>query len=129
MVTVSATGCSCGRTGYRIKAHGRADDMLIVRGVNVFPAAIKEVVMSFRPRTTGYMKLDIDFAGHSTYEPLKMRVEISGNDVDSAGTLADEVESAIRNGLTVRAIVTLVPEGSIERPGAQKEKLIERTQG
>jgi len=129
VVTVSATGCSCGRTGYRIKAHGRADDMLIVRGVNVFPAAIKEVVMSFRPRTTGYMKLDIDFTGHSTYEPLKLRVEISGNDVDSAGTLADEVESAIRNGLTVRAIVTLVPEGSIERPGAQKEKLIERTQG
>lgn len=128
VVTVSADACSCGRTGYRIKAHGRADDMLIVRGVNVFPAAIKEIVMQFVPRTTGYMKLDIGFAGHSTYDPLDLRVEIAGQDLAAAAAagLADDVMAAVRDRLTVKANVTLVPEGSIERPGAQKEKLIER---
>jgi len=125
VVTVTGTDCSCGRTGYRIKAHGRADDMLIVRGVNVFPAAIKEIVMQFVPETTGYMKLDIDFAGHSTYDPLMMRVEIAGQDIGNR-ELAVRVENAVRDRLTVKTQVTLVPEGAIERPGAQKERLIER---
>lgn len=126
VVTVSSTGCRCGRTGYRIKAHGRADDMLIVRGVNVFPAAIKEVVMQFLPRTTGYLKVDVDFAGHSTYQPLNLRVEVPGSVADAGVGLAGEIEGAVRDALTVKSVVTLVPEGSIERPGTQKEKLLER---
>jgi phenylacetate-CoA ligase len=118
--------CSCGRTGYKIKAHGRADDMLIVRGVNVFPAAIKDVVMQLVPDTTGYLKIDLDFAGHSTYEPLNMRVEISKTSKKSAQDLALLLEGAIRDKLTVKVVVNIVPEGAIERPGAQKEKLLER---
>ncbi len=126
LVTVTATGCDCGRTGYRIKAHGRTDDMLIVRGVNVFPAAIKEVVVGLRPRTTGYLKIDIDFPGHSTYEPLKLRVEVAGGDTEAYPNLAGEIQQAIRSALSVGTAVSLVAEGAIERPGTQKEKLVER---
>lgn len=126
IVTVSSLSCSCGRTGYKIKAHGRADDMLIVRGVNVFPAAIKDVVMQFIPDTTGYLKIDLDFVGHSTYEPLQMRVEISKVSKLVPELLAKGLEAAIRDKLTVRVVVNVVPEGAIERPGAQKEKLLER---
>jgi phenylacetate-CoA ligase len=126
IVTVSDMNCSCGRTGYRIKTHGRADDMLIVRGVNVFPAAIKDVVVQLAPDTTGYLKIDLDFDGHSTYEPLKMRVEQSANSTMDSAALTQRIEDEIRNKLTVRVIVTIVPEGAIERPGAQKEKLLER---
>lgn len=126
VVTVSALNCACGRTGYRIKTHGRADDMLIVRGVNVFPAAIKDVVVQLAPDTTGYLKIDLDFEGHSTYEPLAMRVEQSSSSTTSAESLARQVEESVRDRLTVRVNVTVVPEGAIERPGAQKEKLLER---
>lgn len=126
IVTVTSMDCSCGRTGYKIKAHGRADDMLIVRGVNVFPAAIKDVVMQLVPDTTGYLKIDLDFAGHSTYEPLNMRVEISKTSKKSVQELAQLIEGAIRDKLTVKVVVNIVPEGAIERPGAQKEKLLER---
>lgn len=128
VVTVSAVDCSCGRTGYRIKTHGRADDMLIVRGVNVFPAAIKDVVVQLAPDTTGYLKIDLDFDGHSTYEPLSMRVEQSADSREDPEALARRVEEAVRNQLTVRVNVSVVPEGAIERPGAQKEKLLERVQ-
>jgi phenylacetate-CoA ligase len=126
VVTVSGMGCACGRTGYKIKAHGRADDMLIVRGVNVFPAAIKDVVMQYAPDTTGYLKIDLDFVGHSTYDPLNMRMEQSQASTMSSEALAEVLENAIRDKLTVRVNITVVPEGSIERPGAQKEKLLER---
>jgi phenylacetate-CoA ligase len=126
VVTVSAMDCACGRTGYKIKAHGRADDMLIVRGVNVFPAAIKDVVVQYAPDTTGYLKIDLDFIGHSTYEPLNMRVEQSASSTLSPAELTQTLQNAIRDKLTVRVNITMVPEGEIERPGAQKEKLLER---
>jgi phenylacetate-CoA ligase len=126
IVTVSSTGCACGRTGFKIKAHGRADDMLIVRGVNVFPAAIKEIVMEMIPLTTGFMKIDADFTGHSTYEPLKLRVEESKNRTTGHLDLGKMLEDRIRDKLTVKCQISIVKEGEIERPGAQKEKLIER---
>lgn len=126
IVTVTETGCGCGRTGYKIKTHGRVDDMLIVRGVNVFPAAIKDIVSQFAPDTTGYLKIDLDFEGHSTYEPLTLRVEAAKSSSRDAVELASAIENALRDRLTVRTVVTIVPEGAIERPGAQKEKLLER---
>ena len=46
-VTVKTSPCPCGRTGPRIRCIGRTDDMLIVRGVNVFPSAVREVVSEF----------------------------------------------------------------------------------
>ena len=41
--------CACGRTSPRVRCIGRTDDMLIVRGVNVFPSAVREVVNEFAP--------------------------------------------------------------------------------
>ena len=49
-VEVRMTPCACGRTGPRVRCIGRTDDMLIVRGVNVFPSAVREVVHGFRAR-------------------------------------------------------------------------------
>ena len=48
-VTVTTSPCPCGREGPRIRCVGRTDDMLIVRGVNVFPSAVREVVNTFAP--------------------------------------------------------------------------------
>src|SRR4029079_3317617 len=52
-VRVRSGRCACGREGIRIRCVGRTDDMLIVRGVNVFPSAIREVVGTFAPRVSG----------------------------------------------------------------------------
>src|SRR5215207_53811 len=52
-VLVRTGPCSCGRTSPRVRCIGRTDDMLIVRGVNVFPAAVREVVSAFEPEVTG----------------------------------------------------------------------------
>lgn len=56
-VVVKSSPCPCGRTGMRLRILGRTDDMLIVRGVNVWPSAIKDVVTSMRPHTTGEMRV------------------------------------------------------------------------
>ena len=54
-VVVGTSPCACGRTGPRIRCVGRTDDMLIVRGVNVFPSAIREVVNEFAPHVSGHI--------------------------------------------------------------------------
>ena len=54
-VVVNAKPCSCGRGGIRVRCIGRTDDLLIVRGVNLFPTAVREVVAEFRPRVGGPM--------------------------------------------------------------------------
>lgn len=130
IVQVTATSCDCGRTGYRIKVRGRADDMLIVRGVNVYPAAVKEVVMQLVPRTTGFLRIVVDFEGHATTDPLKLRVEYGRSLSDEElPALTRDLVARIRDLLTVRATVALVPEGSFERPGSRKEVLVERVRG
>jgi glutathione S-transferase len=52
-VRIRMSPCPCGRTGPRVRCVGRTDEMLIVRGVNVFPSAVREVVSSFAPRVSG----------------------------------------------------------------------------
>ena len=52
-VELRTTPCPCGRTGPRVRCIGRTDDMLIVRGVNVFPSAVREVVSAFAPAVSG----------------------------------------------------------------------------
>jgi phenylacetate-CoA ligase len=126
IVTVNASDCRCGRTGYKIITQGRSDDMLIVRGVNVFPSAIKDIIMQFAPETTGFLKIDVDFAGHSTYDPLRLRVEAGSIAAPPRADLIQRLQDTIRDKLTVRTLIEIVEEGAIDRPGAQKEKLIER---
>ena len=52
---VRTSPCPCGRTGPRVRCIGRTDDMLIVRGVNIFPSAVREVVSGFHPTVSGHI--------------------------------------------------------------------------
>jgi phenylacetate-coenzyme A ligase PaaK-like adenylate-forming protein len=74
-ITVFTGPCDCGRTSFRVRCIGRTDDMLIVLGVNVFPSAIKDVIASFRPRTTGDMWILLDKPGPSMQAPLRIQAE------------------------------------------------------
>ena len=57
--------CRCGRTGPRVRCIGRTDDMLIVRGVNVFPSAIREVVSAFAPAVSGHIVVKPETRGRA----------------------------------------------------------------
>jgi phenylacetate-CoA ligase len=117
-------GCPCGRTGPTIRCVGRTDDMLIVRGVNLFPSAVQAVVAESRPRTSGVLRILADFQGHSTQRNLKVLVERgAGKDTAEDANLKDEIERRIRNRLAVKADVEVVPYESFERPGARKVSL------
>ena len=123
-VEVRASPCPCGRTGPRIRCVGRTDDMLIVRGVNVFPAAVREVVSGFAPRVSGHIRVAPARPGVKQEPPLPVRVELArGAPADD--DLADAIRARLRDVLVVSTRVDLVPWGSIER-SAYKATLVER---
>ena len=125
ILQVYTTPCSCGFPGMRFKIMGRADDMLIVKGMNIYPAAIKDAVMTFIPRTTGALRIMLDEPGPLVKPPLKITVEHGpGVGGDAQKRLADDLTGYIKEHLRVNPRITLVPPGSIPREMG-KTKLIE----
>jgi phenylacetate-CoA ligase len=123
-VEVRTSPCACGRTGPRVRCLGRTDDMLIVRGVNVFPSAIREVVSAFAPSVSGHVLVTPRAEGVKQEPPLPVRVELArGAERDEA--LAQAIRERLRDVLVVQTDVDLVPWGSLER-SEYKSTLVER---
>ena len=123
-VRVKTSPCPCGRTGPRVRCVGRTDDMLIVRGVNVFPSAIREVVGAFAPQVSGRILVKPHAEGVKQEPPLPVVVELA-RDATADPLLAQAVRERIRDVLVVQAHVELVPWGSLRR-SEYKSRLVER---
>jgi phenylacetate-CoA ligase len=123
-VRLSVGACSCGRTAPRVRCIGRTDDMLIVRGVNVFPSAVREVVNEFTPDVTGVIMIRPRAAGVRQEPPLPVRVEIAPG-AGSEG-LAERIRARLRDKLVVTTEIELTPAGSLPR-SEYKSKLVEKT--
>lgn len=124
LVRVEGTGrCGCGRTGLRIRCIGRVDDMLIVRGVNVYPSAVLDVVASLAPRTTGEMQIVLDRPGTRQEPPLRVVAEY-GPAADDLDALKTSLEGEMRQRLIVQTVVELVPPGTLTPKGAMKRQLV-----
>ncbi|MGO4670000.1 phenylacetate--CoA ligase family protein [Bosea sp. 2RAB26] len=113
-VVLRTGACSCGRTSPRVRCIGRTDDMLIVRGVNVFPSAIREVVNRFAPAVTGVVSVRPSAKGVKQAPPLKVVVELAEGETASDG-LREKIESDIRATLVVTTTVHLAPAGTLPR--------------
>ena len=122
-VQVRIGACPCGRDGPRVRCIGRTDDMLIVRGVNVFPSAVREVVSAFAPRVSGHILVRPAAPGVKQEPPLPVSVELApGAEADDS--LAEAIRERLRELLVVQARVELVPPGSLER-SEYKSRLVE----
>lgn len=114
-VEVTQTECECGRTGFGIRVFGRTDDMIIVQGVNVYPAAVRDTVAGFSPRTTGIMEIQLyDPPPAGWNPPVHIKVE-HGPQAGDLAQLKQEIEARIREKLIFRANVELVPPDSLPK--------------
>jgi phenylacetate-CoA ligase len=102
---------------------GRSDDMLIIRGVNVFPAQIEELIVGM-PALAPHYVLEVGRAGH--LDTLTVRVELApGAGVtvgDAAAQLAHEVKAFV--GISVEVCVE--PAGTLARSGGKAQRVIDR---
>jgi phenylacetate-CoA ligase len=115
--------CACGRTAPRVRCVGRTDDMLIVRGVNLFPSALREVVGQFAPAVSGVIAIRPRRSGVLQAPPLPVAVELAEGAAAGAG-LAERIGARVRETLLVGAAVELVPWGSLPRSD-YKSKLVD----
>ena len=98
--------------------------MLIVRGVNVFPSAVREVVGTFAPRVSGHVLVKPRADGVKQEPPLPVSVELARG-VEGGEELVQAIRGRLREVLVVQAAVELVPWGSLQR-SEYKSKLVER---
>jgi phenylacetate-CoA ligase len=113
--------CKCGRASPRVRLFGRTDDMLIVRGVNVFPSAVREVVARFMPRVTGAILIRPRARGVKQDPPLPVLVE-------GDAALAEPIAKEIRSTLLFTAEVRMVEPRSLPRSD-YKSKLVDYEAG
>jgi phenylacetate-CoA ligase len=110
-IVVKTSPCPCGRTGARIRCVGRTDDMLIVRGVNIFPSAIREVVSEFAPAVSGHVLVRPRVPGVKQEPPLPVAVELAPDGAIDP----DAIHARLRDVLLVQTQVELVPWGGLQR--------------
>jgi len=108
----------------RFKILGRADDMLIIKGVNLYPAALKNVVIGFVPRLTGELRIILDEPPPRVTPPLKVQIEYGeGVPQEDLPHLNKEIREKMHSILRVTPEIEFVPPNTFER-STHKSKLI-----
>ncbi len=125
IVRVMATPCASGTPGLRFSIIGRADDMLIIKGVNVYPAAIQNELFTFRPEVTGAFRIVLREPGPAVASPVQLTVEHGENfHTSSLVDLAARLNAHFRKTLRITAIINWVPANHFPRD-SHKTKLVE----
>ncbi|GAF79192.1 unnamed protein product, partial [marine sediment metagenome] len=106
----------CGFKGKRAKVIGRADDMLIVKGVNVYPAGIKDIVTTFVPDVTGEMRIVLHNPPPRVVPPVRLKIE-HGRDIDQADLpgLANRISAALHDEIKIRPEIEFVEPGALPK--------------
>jgi phenylacetate-CoA ligase len=125
MLEVTTQPCECRFPRVRIKIVGRADDMLIVKGVNVCPEAIKSAILRFHPPVTGQFRILLSQPGPMVRPPLRITLEY-GTDMDQSAIseLEKKMLSHFKEQLRIAPQLEWVAAGSIPRE-LKKAKYIE----
>jgi phenylacetate-CoA ligase len=120
--------CECGRTLARMeKVHGRTDDMLIIRGVNVFPSQIESVLYEIEGIDPHYLMV-VDRKGAMDYVELNVEVsgEIFNGDIRNLVTFEKKVQERLQTVLGIKVSVKLVEPRTLERTSGKAKRVIDK---
>jgi phenylacetate-CoA ligase len=120
--------CPCGRTTIRMeRVTGRSDDMLIIRGVNVFPSQIEEVITS-TPGLAPHYLIIVDKKGY--LDEIEVQVELSpegfSDRYEDLASLEEQLRNRLQATLSLTPRVKLVEFGSLERTTGKARRVIDR---
>lgn len=121
VLTVTGTGaCACGRTGFRFRVIGRSDDMVVVRGINVFPTMVAAVLGGFAELSGEYC---IRLKGGGPLHRLPVEVELAAGR-HATPELAARVCDAIKRDVRVTAEVAFAAFGDLPRTAGKTRRVI-----
>jgi phenylacetate-CoA ligase len=119
--------CPCGKSGFRYKIIGRADDMLKVKGVPVYPASIEGVIHSMPEALTGAFRIVLDEPPPRVVPPIKLKIEYAeGIRAEDLPEIENRLASKMHGLLKIRPAITWLGPGTLAR-SSKKTQLIEKT--
>lgn len=127
LTTITYEPCKCGRTHARMeKIKGRSDDMLKIRGVNVFPTQIESVLMS-QPHIGGHYELIIRREGYR--DTLEVRVELINGELlehySELEALRNSIHAQLKTVLGIESKVTLCEPKTLERYQGKAKRIVD----
>jgi phenylacetate-CoA ligase len=128
ITSITHEPCSCGRTHARMeRIFGRSDDMLIIRGVNVFPSQVEDILIKIEGVEPHY-QIIVDRQG--VMDVVDVRVEVSpeifSDEIKNLEKLEKKIGAAIRADLAIGAKVTLVEPKSIQRTEGKAKRVFDK---
>jgi phenylacetate-CoA ligase len=111
--------CKCGRTSFRFKVVGRSDDMLIIKGINVYPDAIKDVLMEF-PNFTGEYQIIVGKS--EPIENIALRVEVE-KDPDYSKLKAG-ISRRMKESLSINPEIDILKKGEFSRTDGKTKRVV-----
>ena len=128
LAALDRSPCPCGRTGARMgRVVGRSDDMLIIRGVNVFPSQVEEALLRVEGTAPHYL---IEVSRPGALDEATVKVEVRPADFSDEMrrlvALRDRIDREIQAVTGVRMTVELVAPGSIERSAGKATRVVDR---
>lgn len=125
IASLDNTPCPCGRTTVKLKKiTGRSDDMLIIRGVNVFPSQIESVLLK-NPSVQPHYHINVDRVNN--LDTLEILVELSpeafSDKVADVEAIRSKLAAEMASGISVSAKITLVSPGTIERSEGKAKRI------
>lgn len=123
--------CACGVTHRRIdRLHGRTDDMLVLRGVNVFPSQVEDVMEAFPEVSSWYQ---IELTTKNSLDDVALKVEINPDfDFDNIGAiekLQSDIQKRLKEQLLIKINVRIVEPKSIPRSEGKAKRVIDLRKG
>ncbi len=120
--------CACGRTNVRMaKIFGRSDDMLIIRGVNVFPSQVESVLLEIPEAKPIYM-LIVDRQG--TMDTLEIQVELDekyySDEIVQLNNIRNKIKHKVESVLGISVIISLVEHKTIKRSEGKAQRVIDK---
>jgi len=127
LTTLDSSPCPCGRTTIRMgRVIGRSDDMLIIRGVNVFPSQIEEALLKVEGAAPHYL-IEVSRPGY--LDQLVVKVEVNqkffSDQMSEMQKLKDRLERQIQSIINIHAEVELVMPNTIERSVGKAVRVID----
>ena len=127
ITTLFNKSCECGRTFMRMsKPHGRTDDMLIIRGVNIFPSQVETVLIDME-ETEPHYQLVVTREG--ALDALEIKVELNekwfSDEMRVMRAIEEKIKSKVRQALGISAKITLVEPKTLERTAGKSNRVMD----
>ena len=128
ITTLNDEVCACGRTHPRIdRIQGRVDDMIIIRGVNVFPSQVEHSLMQ-HPELGNEFQLVVDRKGHmdSMLVRVELKPEAFTDSIIELNALRERISNRLKGTLNVSAKVELVQPGTLPRFEGKAKRVVDK---